>query len=137
MSGANPWSRRKFLGVGAMGVLGAGAVAVGLPALGGLIPGGQPGLLLASRVQLPKRYAVQLPIPSVLQPTRTDGTTDYYEITARPGLARLVPGHDTEVWGYQGIFPGPTIESRSGRRTVVTHRNELPHPTVVHLHGGH
>ncbi|WP_031168801.1 multicopper oxidase family protein [Streptomyces durhamensis] len=137
MSGANPWSRRKFLGVGAMGVLGAGAVAVGLPALGGLIPGGQPGLLLASRVQLPKRYAVQLPIPSVLQPTRTDGTTDYYEITARPGLARLVPGHDTEVWGYQGIFPGPTIESCSGRRTVVTHRNELPHPTVVHLHGGH
>ncbi|MEU0629976.1 multicopper oxidase family protein [Streptomyces sp. NPDC005989] len=137
MSGANPWSRRKFLGVGAAGVLGAGAVAVGLPALGALIPGGQPGLLLGSKVPLPKRYAVRLPIPSVLQPTRTDGTTDYYEITARPGLARVVPGHDTEVWGYQGMFPGPTIESRSGRRTVVTHRNELPHPTVVHLHGGH
>jgi FtsP/CotA-like multicopper oxidase with cupredoxin domain len=131
------WSRRRFLGVGAAGVVGAGAVAVGLPALGGLIPGGQPGLLLASKVPPPKRYAVRLPVPSVLQPVRTDGTTDYYEITARPGLARLLPGHDTEVWGYQGLFPGPTIESRSGRRTVVTHRNELPHPTVVHLHGGH
>ncbi len=137
MSGANPWSRRKFLGVGAAGVVGAGAVAVGLPALGGLIPGGQPGLLLGSRVPLPKRYAVQLPIPSVLRPTRTDGTTDYYEITARPGPAHLVPGLVTEIWGYQGMYPGPTIESRSGRRTVVSHRNELPHPTVVHLHGGH
>ncbi|MGI8532534.1 MAG: multicopper oxidase family protein [Geodermatophilaceae bacterium] len=27
--------------------------------------------------------------------------------------------------------------TRSGRRTVVEHRNELPVPTVVHLHGGH
>jgi FtsP/CotA-like multicopper oxidase with cupredoxin domain len=137
MSGPQAWSRRRILGVGAAGVVGAGAVVVGLPALGGLIPGGQPGLLLASKVPLPKRYAAQLPVPSVLQPVRTDGTTDYYEMTARPGLARLVPGHDTEIWGYQGLFPGPTIESRSGRRTVVTHRNELPHPTVVHLHGGH
>ncbi|MGH7910326.1 MAG: multicopper oxidase family protein [Candidatus Dormibacteraceae bacterium] len=42
----------------------------------------------------------------------------------------------TEVWGYNGIFPGPTIESQSGRQTIVEHRNELPVPTVTHLHGG-
>ncbi|MCA2181367.1 multicopper oxidase domain-containing protein [Nonomuraea glycinis] len=36
----------------------------------------------------------------------------------------------------QGTFPGPTIESRSGRTAIVRHRNELPVPTVVHLHGG-
>ncbi|QNS02852.1 multicopper oxidase family protein [Streptomyces xanthii] len=137
MSGAKVWSRRRFLGVGAAGLLGAGGVAVGLPALGALIPTGQPGLLLRSKVPLPERYATRLPVPPVLRPARTDGTTDHYEITARPGLARLVPGHDTAVWGYDGLFPGPTIESRSGRRTVVTHRNELPRPTVVHLHGGH
>lgn len=40
-------------------------------------------------------------------------------------------------WTYDGSFPGPTIVTRSGRRTVVRHRNELPRPTVVHLHGGH
>ncbi|MEY9846051.1 spore coat protein A [Streptacidiphilus sp. BW17] len=130
-------SRRRMLGIGAAAVLGAGAVAGGLPALGRLIPNGQPGLLLGSKVPLPARYAVPLPVPSVLKPVRTDATTDYYEITARPGLANLVPGRQTEVWGYQGMFPGPTIESRSGRRTVVTHTNELPHATVVHLHGGH
>ncbi|MGX4687661.1 multicopper oxidase domain-containing protein [Streptomyces sp. JNUCC 63] len=33
--------------------------------------------------------------------------------------------------------PGPTIVSRSGRRTLVRHRNELDRPVVVHLHGGH
>lgn len=43
----------------------------------------------------------------------------------------------TEIMGYNGIFPGPTIVSRSGRRTVVRHINTLPVPTVTHLHGGH
>ncbi|MFF1748381.1 multicopper oxidase family protein [Nocardia sp. NPDC058244] len=43
----------------------------------------------------------------------------------------------TEAWTYHGTFPGPTIRARSGRATSVRHRNELPHPTVVHLHGGH
>lgn len=40
------------------------------------------------------------------------------------------------MWGYNGIFPGPTLVSRRGRRTVVAHRNELPVPVKVHLHGG-
>jgi FtsP/CotA-like multicopper oxidase with cupredoxin domain len=52
-------------------------------------------------------------------------------------MHEILPGVRTEVWGYDGIFPGPTLVSRSGRRTVVQHRNELSVPTVVHLHGGH
>jgi spore coat protein A len=43
----------------------------------------------------------------------------------------------TPIWGYDGEFPGPTIVSRRGRTTIVTHRNELPVPVSVHLHGGH
>ncbi|MGF1425168.1 multicopper oxidase family protein [Kitasatospora sp. LaBMicrA B282] len=128
--------RRRFLAAGA-GVLGAGVVLGGTPFLGKLIPGGQPGVLMRSGLPLPPRYQAQLPIPPVLRPTRSDATTDYYEITAQVGQVQLLPDHLTEVWGYQGSFPGPTIESRSGRRTQVTHRNALPHPTAVHLHGGH
>ncbi|WP_196814454.1 multicopper oxidase family protein [Nocardia sp. BMG111209] len=41
------------------------------------------------------------------------------------------------MWTYHGSFPGPTVLSARDRRTVVTHRNELPVPVVVHLHGGH
>jgi spore coat protein A len=67
---------------------------------------------------------------------RTDANTDYYELRQREGQAEILPGLDTKVWGYDGIFPGPTIEARSGRRVVVHQRNELPVPTVVHLHGG-
>ncbi|MDH6145232.1 spore coat protein A [Kitasatospora sp. GP30] len=130
-------TRRQLLGAGGAAALGIGVAVGAPPLLGMLIPGGQPGLLLSSKVPLPPRYQAELPIPAVLQPVRSDATTDYYEITARAATARILPGQDTEVWGYQGTFPGPTIESRSGRRTVVTHRNALPHATAVHLHGGH
>ncbi|MGW4804519.1 multicopper oxidase family protein [Kitasatospora sp. NPDC004272] len=135
MSG--PLTRRQLLGAGGVAALGLGA-AVGLPPLmNRLLPGGEPGRLLRSALPLPARYAVELPVPAVLRPVRSDAGADYYEITARRATARLLPGHDTEVWGYQGTFPGPTVESRSGRRTVITHRSELPRPTAVHLHGGH
>ncbi|WP_368660368.1 multicopper oxidase domain-containing protein [Kocuria sp.] len=48
----------------------------------------------------------------------------------------IIPHTTTQVWGYNGTVPGPTLISQRGRRTVVTHRNELPVPVVVHLHGG-
>jgi len=67
---------------------------------------------------------------------RTDANVDYYELTQREARAEILPGLDTTVWGYNGIFPGPTIEAQTGRRVVVLQRNELPVPTVVHLHGG-
>lgn len=94
------------------------------------------GKILASKIPLPKPFSVPLPIPPVLKPTRTDGTTDYYEIIQKRATAEIIPGRQTEIWGYNGLFPGPTIVSRSGRRTRVTHRNELPVPVAVHLHGG-
>lgn len=98
-------------------------------------PDGSTGALRRSTAPLPAPFTVPLPIPPVLQPVRSDGTTDYYEITQRVGRASILPGLATEIWGYNGIFPGPTIETRRGRQAIVRHRNELPVPTVVHLHG--
>jgi spore coat protein A, manganese oxidase len=130
-------NRRRFLGVGAAALVGAGGIAAASPYLGRLLTDGEPGLLLASRTPLPRPYQVELPRPQVLAPVRSDATADYYEITQRPAQLRILPGLDTEAWTYHGSYPGPTLVSRSGRRTVVTHSNQLPHPTVVHLHGGH
>ncbi|MGH9445066.1 MAG: multicopper oxidase family protein, partial [Terriglobia bacterium] len=62
----------------------------------------------------------------------------------------------TKFWGYDSAFPGPTIETQSGKGVLVEWVNELPHHhflpvdrhiygaegdmpdvrTVVHLHGG-
>jgi FtsP/CotA-like multicopper oxidase with cupredoxin domain len=81
-------------------------------------------------------FRMALPIPPVLSPTRSDSAADYYEIVQREAAAEIVPGMRTRIWGYNGIFPGPTIEARHGRPIVVTHTNRLDRPTVVHLHGG-
>ena len=97
---------------------------------------GSTGTLLLSKAKLPDPFGVPLPMPPVLEPVRSDANADYYEITQKIGEAEILPGKKTEVWGYNGIFPGPTIESRSGRKTVVCQTNELPVPVSTHLHGG-
>jgi spore coat protein A len=78
-----------------------------------------------------------LRIPPVLTPTSTDSTTDYYQITQVQAQAELIPGKLATIWGYNGIYPGPTIKARRGRRTVVRQINNLPESISVHLHGGH
>jgi FtsP/CotA-like multicopper oxidase with cupredoxin domain len=94
------------------------------------------GAELRSAVPLPPPFQVPLPIPAVLKPLSTSGGSDHYQITQREAGAEILPGVTTPLWTYEGSFPGPTIESRRGRPVTVTHRNELPVPTVVHLHGG-
>jgi spore coat protein A len=129
--------RRAVLRWGTAGALGAalpgatGVVASRLPARGGPVaapaPAGGPP---------PGAFTVPLPVPAVLTPVSTAGGVDRYEIRQTVGRQRLVPGAVTEIWGYNGTFPGPTILARRGRPVVMTHRNELTVPTVVHLHGG-
>jgi FtsP/CotA-like multicopper oxidase with cupredoxin domain len=129
-------NRRAVLGLGAAAV-GVGVVGTGWPLVAKLVGPGQPGRLLRSQTALPAPYQAALPVPRRLAPVRVDPTTDYYEITQQVAQLRILPGLPTAAWTYGGTFPGPTIVSRSGRRTVVRHRNTLPQPVVVHLHGGH
>jgi spore coat protein A len=92
--------------------------------------------LLPSLAPLPRPFQVPLPTIPTLKPVRTDSRTDFYEVTARPASVRILPAMDTGIWGYNGMFPGPTIEARVGRRVSLRLRNELNVPIVNHLHGG-
>lgn len=107
-----------------------------------------------------------LPIPAVLAPDVIEPggipryNIDIVEFTQE--LHRDLPA--TRLWGYEGVFPGPTIEATSGQMIRVEWINDLrdefnvlrtehllpvdlcPHgpnyegnnPRVVtHLHGGH
>lgn len=104
-----------------------------------------------------------LPVPEVATPTSgTAGGAATYDIAileVQQKLHRDLP--PTTVWGYDGVFPGPTIEAKSGEPVTVNWINDLrdemddprtdhyldvdlcPHgavdeaKTVVHLHGGH
>jgi spore coat protein A, manganese oxidase len=85
----------------------------------------------------PADFNVPLPILPVLPPTSSDTTTDYYDITMQVGTKQIVPGKLTTIWGYNGMYPGPTIKARSERRTVIRQVNNLQESMSVHLHGGH
>jgi spore coat protein A len=75
-------------------------------------------------------------IPELL-PVRRTRTTDFYESTIRQGMAEVLPGFQTPIYGYEGVYPGPTIRARTGRRVVVRQRNALGFDSNVHLHGGY
>mgnify|MGYP001198374888 FL=1 len=124
-------SRRGFL---RLGMLGAASVALPL----GRMIGPMNELAEAGAVTSPpvEPFQVPLPIPPVLKPVRSDASADYYEMVQREATAEILPGYRTTIWGYEGIFPGPTIEARSGRQVIIRQRNELPVPVVTHLHGG-
>lgn len=85
--------------------------------------------------QIP-RFVRPLAVPPVLRPVRSTATTDYYEVTQREAQVEILPGLPTTIWGYNGLFPGPTFRVRSGRTIVVRHTNLLPDGVVVHQHGG-
>ncbi|WP_179200052.1 multicopper oxidase family protein, partial [Streptomyces sp. NRRL B-24572] len=127
-------TRRRVLAVGgALGVMAAGGLGV---AAGLSRRPAATGAELRSAVPLPPPFEVPLPLPAVLEPVSKGAREDRYEIVQRETTAEILPGLRTRLWTYGGTFPGPTIESRRGRPVTVAHRNELPVPTVVHLHGG-
>ncbi|WP_030711123.1 multicopper oxidase family protein [Streptomyces sp. NRRL F-2580] len=125
-------SRRGFLGLTA----GAGA-AITLGAAGySRLAQPSTGRILRTVGPVPEPFRVPLPVPPAARPARTEAGADFYELDQREGRVEILPGRTTTVWGYDGIFPGPTFTARSGRRTVVRVRNMLTVPTAMHLHGG-
>ncbi|MFJ9584161.1 multicopper oxidase family protein [Streptomyces acidicola] len=130
---ARALSRRGFLGMTG----GTAVAAVAGSAIGMRFTGREAaGSVLTSTAELPEPYQVPLPVPEVALPLSTTGGVDRYEIVQRVADAEILPGLHTRVWGYDGRFPGPTVVGRSGRKVLLTVRNELPVPTSTHLHGG-
>jgi len=78
-----------------------------------------------------------VPIAPVLSPVRTERGVDVYDVDIREGMAEILPGFQTPIYGYEGIYPGPTIRARKGRAAIVRQRNGLSFDSNVHLHGGY
>ena len=69
------------------------------------------------------------PYPSALGAPR--------RLQAKTARVRLVGGPypETEVWGYEGLVPGPELRFRQGERLAIEVENLLPDATTVHWHG--
>ncbi len=78
-----------------------------------------------------------LAIPPVSTPASSDKFQDYYEITMSEARAEIIPGTLTTIWGYNGLYPGPTIKAKRGRKVIIRQINNLPEDMSIHLHGGH
>ncbi|HYK09470.1 MAG TPA: multicopper oxidase domain-containing protein, partial [Gemmatimonadales bacterium] len=123
-------------------------------------------LALSAGVWLPSRsleaqaplmpFVDPLPIPEVIRPSGFFRGEPLYNVTMqafRQKLHRDLP--PTPLWGYNGVFPGPTFEVRRRDAINVQWMNNLPDAsmfpiddtlhgdepgqpivrTVVHLHG--
>lgn len=75
--------------------------------------------------------------PPVLKNTSTRAGTVEVTLTAAATRLSLKPGVTTEVFAYNGSFPGPTLEANEGDRIIIHFRNDLPEATTVHWHGIH
>jgi spore coat protein A len=71
------------------------------------------------------RYVDPLPIPPVLRPTGNPGEVIDIEMRQfRQKVHRDLP--HTTVWGYNGVWPGPTIEAQSGQPLNINWTSKLP-----------
>ncbi|PMJ98743.1 multicopper oxidase family protein [Vibrio sp. 10N.261.55.A7] len=58
-----------------------------------------------------------------------------YDLTAEPSKAEIVPGYETDVLGFNGQIPAPTIRCRQGQPVTIRFTNKLNEPTTIHWHG--
>ena len=56
-------------------------------------------------------------------------------LDAAPVSADLGGGASSQVWAYNGQFPGPTLKARTGDQVSITLTNGLADETITHWHG--
>ncbi len=123
--------RRNFLALGAAstaGVLFGCGGGSGNGDSGGMMsapPGPSPALVEG----LPLRTL------STLLSTNADPARFAATLTAAPAQMELTAGQRTDLWLYNGAFPGPLIELREGQRVSLRVDNRLPIDTTTHWHG--
>src|SRR5919107_3970285 len=99
-------SRREALGMGALSALGVAALARPF----GADAEAKSASRLAAR-NMPVPYAAKFVRPRVLpfeDMEDSDGRYRLYTVTEQAGIANIVPGLKTPVFGYEGTAPGPT-----------------------------
>lgn len=73
------------------------------------------------------KFIDELPNLPILKPRWKDQIHTYYEVNMTEFKQSLHSElNDTTVWGYEGSYPGPTIEVDSGEKVFIKWINNLP-----------
>ena len=73
--------------------------------------------------------------PAIAVDINPDPNIVEVNITARPVSWDFAVGNLTEIWAYNDVLPGPTIEVNIGDTLIVNFCNDLPETTTIHWHG--
>lgn len=120
--------RRRFLQT----TLAGAAALAGLPMARAQMMGGMMG-----RGGSSPAWPTGLPLRTldVLANASADPRVFEGALVAAPFLASLVTGARTELWGYNGAFPGPVLVLEEGQRAALAFSNRLGIDSTVHWHG--
>lgn len=118
--------RRGFLKLTALGVSGVGVTA----ATGCSIFTGRGPSSTVGEVD----FNTALHIPPLADSVVSDGHR-VFDLVAQAGQTQIVPQGETETWGINGSFLGPTLRVTQGERVRVNIRNNLEVATTLHWHG--
>jgi len=130
-------SRRKFVGMSAVGLASVAAVsgraqAASIPeAVIATSPAMQPPVA----PQNGQSYQPVVTLNGWTLPWRMNGDWKEFHLVAEPVVREMAPGMKAHLWGYNGQSPGPTIECVEGDKVRIFVTNKLPEHTTVHWHG--
>ncbi len=79
----------------------------------------------------------ELAIPPLADSVVDEDGTRVFQLTAQAGSTSFRAGVETETWGFNGDFLGPTLRARRGEQVAVEVTNTLGESTSVHWHGMH
>jgi FtsP/CotA-like multicopper oxidase with cupredoxin domain len=79
----------------------------------------------------------ELEIPALLEPRLDADGHKVFELELQAGTSQLLSGTQTETWGANGAYLGPTLRAARGDRVLLNVSNRLPDETTLHWHGMH
>ncbi len=78
-----------------------------------------------------------LNIPPLLEPTIDEDGTKNFTLTMQKGTTEFFPGKQTNTWGINGSYLGPTIRVSKGDQVSFDVINDLGETSTLHWHGMH
>jgi bilirubin oxidase len=82
-------------------------------------------------------FSTPLAIPPMAESTVAANGDRVFDLTADESTTQFTDGVDTDTWGYNGSYLGPTLVAKQGEHVRVNVTNDLDEVTTVHWHGMH
>jgi blue copper oxidase len=82
-------------------------------------------------------FRQELKIPALLEPRVDESGRKVFALDVREGTSELILGRETETWGANGSYLGPTLRASRGDHIFMRVHNGLPETTTMHWHGMH